>query len=355
MKEKFDSRLNVLGINFPFLVAPMVGLSHVAFRELLRFYTPSQFNFLRFTEMLSTRRIPGEKLETTHQLRTAKDEAFFVPQLLGNDEKYIRPSIEKLMQLNPWGFDINMGCPVSHTLKHNWGVRLMGDKTYAAQVARITKSASPVPVSVKLRGGAGEECDLSYLLEFTESLEDAGVDWLTIHPRPRAAGHKGEANWSLVGEVRKARSIPVVANGNIQCAEDALFVMREYNVDGVMIARAATARPWILWQIAYALGCTEAPIGREGQRPPQGPEEEGKEFIASCLKFIELLEQYFSEEEFVLERFRFHAATASKWFQFGHAFWKMSMKCKSPKELKEKVFNFGEQSENPMYERVKLI
>src|SRR5206468_3231088 len=101
----------------------------------------------------STRRIPNERLATTNELRSAPGERFFVPQLLGNEERFIAPSINRLMQLNPWGFDINMGCPVSHSLKHNWGVRLMGDIPYAASVVRMVKRHSPLPVSVKLRGG----------------------------------------------------------------------------------------------------------------------------------------------------------------------------------------------------------
>lgn len=355
MRHFEHSRLASLEIDFPFLIAPMVGLSHVAFRELIRAYTPPSVQYLAFTEMLSTRRIPDEKLETTNQLKTALGERNFVPQLLGNDEKYIRPSIAKLMQANPWGFDINMGCPVSHTLKHNWGVRLMGDKHYAADVVKVTKESSPVPVSVKLRGGTGDECDLNYLLEFTDELERAGVDWLTIHPRPRAQGHKGEANWELVSEVRKKRSIPVVANGNIQCAADAMSLLSDYKVDGAMIARAATARPWILWQIAEELGCSETPIGMEGRKAPRGQEEEGREFTRACLKYLDFLVRYFNEEDFVLERFRFHTATASRWFMFGHAFWKLSTKAKTVEQLRASVEEFAERHENPMYERVKLL
>ncbi|MEN9529318.1 MAG: hypothetical protein RI932_1191 [Pseudomonadota bacterium] len=349
------SRLLRLGLEFPFMVAPMVGLSHVAFRELVRSYTPAGLHPLRFTEMLSTRRIPDEKLETTNELRTAPDESFFVPQLLGNEEQYIAPSVKKMSQANPWGFDINMGCPVSHTLKHNWGVRLMGDPAYAAQVVEWTKKNTDRPVSVKLRGSAREDEQLDYLLQFTAALESAGADWITIHPRPRAQQHKGVANWDLVREVARVRKIPVVANGDIQTAHDALRMLTEFSADGAMIARAATARPWIMWQIAELMGNRSTPIGRDHSRCPWTPEEEGKEYIRACLKLLDLMQQFFPKEDYILEKFRFFAATGSRWYQFGHSFWKMTTKAKSCLELRDSIEDFGARFENPSYPRVKFL
>lgn len=357
METFSHSRLSTqLGIEFPFILAPMVGLSHVGLRELVRSYMPSEVKFLTFTEMLSTRRLPDEKIERASFLKTSENESHFIPQLLGNDEKFIAPSIQKLLELKPWGFDINMGCPVSHTLKHNWGVRLMGDKDYAARVVDATKRNSPLPVSVKLRGGAGEHEDIAYLLEFTKALEDAGVDWLTIHPRPRAAGHKGEANWSLVSQVRNERRVPVVANGDIQTADDAISLLKDYKVDGAMIARAATARPWIFWQILIKLGFVG--INSKGASISECPMDEvseAREFTRSCLRYIDILSHHFTDETFIVERVRFHAATAARWLQFGHAFWKLTTKAKSVNELRDQIFEFGEKSENIMYRRVKIL
>lgn len=345
-----------LGLSFPFMIAPMVGISHVAFRELVRSYTPQGIGALRFTEMLSTRKLPSERLHTTKELRISKDENHFVPQLLGNEESFIAPSIRKLMELSPWGFDINMGCPQSHVLRHNWGVRLMGDISYAADVVRITKRHSPVPVSVKLRGGADKDLDLKYLLNFTEALEHAGADWLTIHARPKAAKHEGPANWDIVGEVAAARKIPVVANGDIQTSEDALTVVEKYGCSGAMIARAATARPWILWQIAEDLGLDVKPLGRESECAPRTPADEAQEFYRSFLKLIDLVEHYFGEgdgvEEYGLQKLRFYAATASRWFMFGHSFWKVTMKSKSFDEMRERVAHYVSTTEQAMIYRI---
>ena len=345
-----------LGIKFPFMIAPMVGISHVAFRELIRYYTPVGLDSLRFTEMLSTRKLPSERLHITRELKVADSEAYFVPQILGNEERFIAPSVRKLEALGPWGFDINMGCPQSHILRHNWGVRLMGDKTYASDVVRMVKRHTKIPVSVKLRGGADKDVDANYLLDFTASLEDAGADWLTIHARPRAAKHEGPANWGVVSKVTRARSIPVVANGDIQTASDALTVTQHYRCSGAMIARAATARPWILWQIAEDLKLARAPAGYEGLRAPRTPEEEGAEYFRAFVRFIELVEKYFgsgpNDLEFGLQKLRFFAATGSKWFKFGHSFWKITMKSKNYEEMRIAVLEYAARSEHPMYDRI---
>ena len=348
--------LKALGIDFPFMIAPMVGLSHVAFRELVRSYTPVGVNALRFTEMLSTRKLPSERLHLTRELRVAPNERHFIPQLLGNEERFIEPSVRKMMELSPWGFDINMGCPQTHVLRHNWGVRLMGDPEYAADVVRMVKRHARVPVSVKLRGGADKDIDESYLMNFTSALEDAGVDWITIHARPRAAKHEGPANWGVVGKIASARKIPVVANGDIQTSDDAVKVVREFGCAGAMIARAATVRPWILWQIAEDLGMTSTPAGREGERAPRTPEDEAREFYRAFLSLIDLVECYFGEgdgkEEYGLQKLRFYAATASRWFMFGHSFWKVTMKAKDFQAMREGVADYAGRTSGVMMSRV---
>jgi tRNA-dihydrouridine synthase B len=343
-----------LGIDFPFLIAPMVGLSHVAFRELIRSYTPPSLRPLLFTEMLSTRRLPNENLHQVDMLMCAAGERNFVPQLLGNEERFIAPSIEKLLPLGPWGFDINMGCPQKKTLAHNWGVLLMGDRDYAAEVVRITKKNSPLPVSVKLRAGMGQRADLEYLLDFTSALEDAGADWLTIHCRAKGQGHKGEARWDVVGELKKKRRIPVVANGDLQNVDDALKLLNEFGVDGAMIARAATARPWILWQIANRLGITETPPNKEGQLPPFTPEEEGKEYFYALLRLTCLLQEFFGDTENALRRLRFFIATNHRWLMFGHQFWKASIKAKDLVQMRDLINDFLNKNPQPMSKRVLL-
>ncbi len=298
------------------MVAPMVGISHVAFRELIRSYLPPTVKPYLFTEMLNTRRLPSQRLDSVEMLKTAENESSLVPQLLGNEESFIADSIRKLMPLNPSAFDINMGCPKTKNLAHNWGVTLLGDADYAAQVVRVTKRHSPVPVSVKLRASGGRVIDSQFLEKFTEKLEAAGADWLTIHCRAALQGHRGDADWEVLKEIQKKRTIPIVGNGNIQTADQALEMKVSTGVEGVMIARAATARPWILGQIGKKLGLINLP-----KAIPNTLEEEGAEYFRACLHFIELLEKYYGDTTASMKRLEFYVRIGSPWMQFGHHFW----------------------------------
>lgn len=349
-----ESRLTKFGLNFPFMIGPMVGLTHVAMRELIRRYTPEGLDALFFTEMLSSLRLPSERLDYADELKIAPGETGLVPQLLANDEWYIQRSLRKLDGIRPWGIDINMGCPVKKTLRHNWGVRLLGDPLYAAQVVSITKKHSTIPVSVKMRCGL-KEADLSYICNFTDKLEEAGLDWLTIHARPKSQKHGGKAHWQLVADVRQRRSIPVVVNGDIQTAEDAISLATDCGIDGVMIGRAATARPWILWQIAEKLGYPAKPKAFPDQSAPSSPEEEGAFYLDALIHFIDLLEQYFSNEAKRNKRFKFYLIQSHKWFFYGHSLYSRCMKCQSLGEIREMIMDYKERVDFPMTNRITLL
>jgi len=346
------TRFSRLKVDFPFLVAPMVGLSHVAFRELIRAYTPDSINPLIFTEMLSSRRLPSERLERAENLFVAENEQGLIPQILGNEERFIQPSLEKLLELRPWGIDINMGCPKKKNLSHNWGVLLLGDKDYAAEVVRITKKHSPIPVSVKLRAGLGETIDTKYLDGFTEALERAGADWLTVHCRSSEQKHHGKAHWTVLRQLAQRRSIPIVANGDVQTAEDALSLIQEFGVDGAMVARAATARPWILWQIAFKCGFGTQARGRALPRPPLSPEEEGAEYFVALKRFAFLLEKYFGETPASLQRLKFYIGVSSPWLPFGHHFWKTVYSARNFNEAMERIEGYAEQNPQSLRQRV---
>ncbi|NBX24322.1 MAG: hypothetical protein EBR52_09550, partial [Microbacteriaceae bacterium] len=193
--------------------------------------------------------------------------------------------------------------------------------------------------------------------EFTQALEEAGADWITIHARTREQGHDGRADWQLVSEIAKRRRIPVVANGDIQTASDALTVLRDFGAGGVMIARAATVRPWILWQVAEDLYGDRpgelAPAGRAGEKAPRTREEESREFFRACLALIDELETHFGDrQDDALKKFSFFAATGARWFMFGHAFWAVTKKAKSTGHLRELIEDYRDRFDHPLKERV---
>jgi nifR3 family TIM-barrel protein len=301
-------------VDFPIVFAPMAGLSHVAFRQVVRSYLPAGVSTLLFTEMLSTRLLPGEDVGQTPQTQIAPGEDDLIPQLLGNDGRLIAQSLEKLQAIRPAGIDINMGCPVSKVLKHNWGVALMGDIGYAEKVVRETRRLTTLPLSVKMRTGLTD--DPEYLVDFARMLQEAGANWITLHPRIQAHHRKGSANWSYIARVREAVRIPVVGNGDIQESDDVLRMHAATGCDGVMIARASTARPWIFWQVGESLGLPP-PAGREGERAPRTPTEEGREYCRALNVFCDELEQRFLLEQ-QLTRLRLFLAWGHKWLFFGH-------------------------------------
>ena len=342
---------------FPFTVGPMVGLTHVAFRELIRQFTPPNIKPLLFTEMLSTLRLPSERFDLADELQVSQlDRGRVTPQILGNDEDYIAKSLRKLEIIEPWGVDINMGCPVKKTLRHNWGVRLMGDKDFAGEVVAKVRRHYDGPLSVKLRCGI-EVADLDFIKGFTEVLEKNGADWITIHARLKADKHKGLANWGLLRELKQFRKIPLIGNGDLQTADDAYALVKDYGLDGGMFGRAATARPWVLWQLAEKLGMScERPEAALSDHPPKTPEEDGQYYLIAMETFAGLLDRYFQNEARKMRKFRFLVTTSHKWCVFGNSFYRRCMKIKTWSEMAPMIADYrASLSGFPMRSRISML
>ncbi len=328
--------LNIQDLNFPLCLAPMVGLSHVALRELCFGYMPENAHTIWPTEMLNSRRLPSEDLGRTPETSKHLQDENLVPQILGNEENFIRKSIEKLVEWGAVGIDINMGCPVQKALKHNYGVALMGDAKYAAEVVKMSVKNSPVPVSVKLR--AVHESESSALLDFIKGIEDAGASWITLHPRTAAQKRRGNADWNQIREIGSSISIPVIGNGDIQTCSDVLRMREETSCALVMCGRALTARPWLFWQLGEHLGL-KAPAGFKGISAPATPAEEGAEYGRALMKMAGLCELYFGEN-LGLRKFRFFVKTGSPWLIFGHQLYSLMTKAKTFLEVQTYLAQF---------------
>ncbi|NQZ19756.1 MAG: tRNA-dihydrouridine synthase family protein [Bdellovibrionales bacterium] len=300
-------------VNFPLCLAPMVGLSHMAFRQMVREYMPEGAVTLWPSEMLNSRRLPHEYLHKIPEAMKAEDENFWMPQILANEEEKIKLSLAKLFDYGAQGVDINMGCPVKKALKHNYGVSLMGDAGYAAEVVSMAVKYSQGPVSVKLRAvGADQKADW---IQFVKGLEEAGADWLCLHPRTAEQKRKGQADWSQIKELTENVSVPVIGNGDIQTVDDIIQMIEASGCDMVMAGRVLTARPWLMWQLGEKLGWPN-PLGKEGAAPST-PEEEGVEYGKSLLRLLDLMKENFPER-LALRKFIFHVKTGAVWLPFGH-------------------------------------
>jgi tRNA-dihydrouridine synthase len=219
---------------------------------------------------------------------------------------------------------------------------------------KFVRSLTQMPLSAKLRCADKLPDAESRLASLAGRLADAGSNWLTIHARPRQDGHKGTADWALVGRIRNQLSIPVVANGDIQTADDAVAVIQDHGVDGAMIGRALAARPWIFWQIADKLGLKSAPVGRPGERAPCAPEQESREYFRAALMFLELLQRDYPTDELVLKRFRFFVQTGSPWFTYGHSLWAMTTKHQTVDALRDALVRYAERATHPIAGRVEF-
>ena len=320
-------------VNFPLSLAPMVGMSHVGLRALVRDYTPADARTIWPTEMLSSWRLPNEVLGQTDETFIEPGEDLMVPQILGNAEKPIGDSVRALAAWGAAGVDVNMGCPVRKALKHNYGVALMGDPDYAAEVVRFGVQASALPVSVKLR--AGLQNDTEFLLKFTRGLQDAGASWITLHPRVGHMKRRGAADWPQVRTVREALDIPVIGNGDVQCVDDVFELARVSGCDAVMVGRALAARPWMMWQVGERLGFAP-PTAHQGRRAPATPLEEGAEYQRATLFMIDVLERHFAWEP-ASKRLRFHVRMTAGWLEWGQALFSAVSKAKDFAQLRAAV------------------
>ncbi|UOF02600.1 tRNA dihydrouridine synthase [Bdellovibrio reynosensis] len=328
-------------VNFPLCLAPMVGLTHVALREVMREYLPDGAYTIWPTEMLNSRRIPGENLEKTPETMRAVHEPGLVPQILGNEEIPIAESVKRLIEWGAEAIDINMGCPVQKALKHNYGVALMGDPNYAAEVVRMTVKNSSIPVSVKLRA-VGSTKEFDDLLTFVSGLRNSGAAWVCLHPRTAAQKRRGFADWEQIKQLHQAVDFPVIGNGDVQTAEDALLMLKETGCDMAMAGRGLAARPWMMWQVGEDLGFAP-PTGKEGLRAPRTSEEEGAEYGKVLLKLIDRCRHYFGED-LAMRKVRFYVRTTSVWLPFGNTLVGVCAKARTLDEMVVGVQKFFEGS-----------
>jgi tRNA-dihydrouridine synthase B len=350
-EEMMNNKRRPLGqlADFPFCLAPMVGLSHVVLRDLVRKYLPAGSQTIWPTEMLSSRRLVGQRLGETPETFTSAIDTNLVPQILVNEDRFIQASVPKLEKWGAVGIDINMGCPQSKALKHNYGVALMGDPEYAHNVVRMSRRHTNLPLSVKLRAGTNN--DREFLKRFCEGLYQAGADWLTLHPRTPEQKRKGNADWSQIRMIKEEFQLPLIGNGDVQTWEDAIRMKEETGCDAVMIGRALTARPWMLWQIGHELGLPN-PEGLEGP-PPLTPEEEALEFGRALKFFVERSYEIFSERD-AKKRVLFYTKVSHSWLNYGHSIAAKISKAKSHKEMIEAIEKFFQSTGLRMSQRTEL-
>lgn len=172
----------------------------------------------------------------------------FIVQVFGHDPQHFLEAAKIIEQLGADGIDINMGCPAAKVVSSCHGAALIQKPELAAELVHATKKAVSIPVSVKTRLGWHTS---DTLINFCTALEQAGAEALAIHGRTYHEKFTGKANWEPIYELKKHVKVPVIGNGDISCAQDALDKIG--NLDGVMVGRGTFGNPWVMKDVGDAL------------------------------------------------------------------------------------------------------
>ena len=246
-------------IRCPVLQSPLSGVSDHVFRSLVRRWAPEA---LLFTEMVNASSLKlGYGLNKVEEL--SKEKGPIGVQLFDHRPKAIVDAAIRAEKAGAYLVDINMGCPVKTIAEKGGGSALLRDPDLASKIVREVAKAVGIPVTVKMRlGWCNESSDP---VSFALRMQDAGAQLLTLHGRTRKQGFTGKADWLAIAKVKKELQIPVIANGDINNADDAFQCLKITCADGIMIGRGSMGAPWLVGQINSCLKGTnifEAPDPR---------------------------------------------------------------------------------------------
>lgn len=282
-------------VEFPVMLAPMAGVSDLAFRILCH----RQGAGLVCTEMVSAKAIYYKNKGTDELMMSVPEERPLMLQLFGSDPE-LMAAMAAQVEEGPWDIiDVNMGCPVPKVVKNGDGSALLQDIPRIEAIVSAMTRAVKKPVTVKIRKGFGLEDECA--AEAARAAEAAGAAAITVHGRTREQFYSGQADWSAIRRVKEAVKIPVFGNGDINSAQDAARMIRETGVDGIAIGRGAKGNPWLFGEIRSYL--------RDGSMPARPTAHEVGNMILQHLA----LELEYKPEHVAVREMRKHVA----WYTAG--------------------------------------
>ncbi|HEY1009605.1 MAG: tRNA dihydrouridine synthase DusB [Daejeonella sp.] len=232
---------------FPLLLAPMEDVSDPPFR----FVCKQNGVDMMYTEFISSEGLIRDAAKSKAKLDIFEYERPIGIQIFGSEIESMREATKIASAAGPDLIDINYGCPVKNVACRGAGASLLQDIDRMVLMTKSVVDATHLPVTVKTRLGWDDNTKNVY--EVAERLQDVGIQALTIHGRTRAQMYKGEADWTLIREIKRNPriKIPIFGNGDVNSIEKAAAWRMEYEIDGIMIGRAAIGYPWIFREIKH--------------------------------------------------------------------------------------------------------
>ena len=233
----------------PVMLAPMEDVTDVSFRQICR----EQGADMVYTEFVSADAVIRNIDSTLRKMVINPGERPAAIQIYGRE---VGPMVEAARiaeQAKPEVLDINFGCPVKKVAHKGAGAGMLRNIPLMLEITREVVKAVNLPVTVKTR--LGWDCNNKIIVELAEQLQDCGIQALTIHGRTRSQMYNGEADWTLIGEVKNnpRMTIPIIGNGDITSAQKLAEYYNRYGVDGIMVGRASIGAPWIFREMKQYL------------------------------------------------------------------------------------------------------
>ena len=230
--------------------APMAGVTDRPYRTLVKQLGAAY----AVSEMVTSRSDLRDSLKTSRRLDHTGESGPIAVQIAGTDAEMMAEAAIYNLQRGAQIIDINMGCPAKKVCQKWAGSALMQDEPLAMSIIEaVVKAALPYGAPVTLKMRTGWRCDQRNAVSLAKQAESAGVQMITVHGRSRDQGYKGQAEYDTIAQVKRAVSVPVVANGDIDSPQKAQQVLQHTGVDAVMIGRAAQGRPWLFREIHHYL------------------------------------------------------------------------------------------------------
>ncbi len=311
------------------VLAPMAGISNSAYRTIIKEMGAG----LIYAEMVSDKAISYESKKTIDMLYMTDMERPIAQQIFGSDkESFVKAAkyIEKTMK--PDIIDINMGCPVPKVaIKNQAGSALLKNPEKVYEIVSSVVNAVNVPVTVKIR--SGWDNNSINAVEIAKMIERAGASAITVHPRTRAQGYTGNADWNIIKAVKENVTIPVIGNGDIRSCYDAKRMLEETKCDAVMIGRGVLGNPWLIKECVEYLGTGKEPI-----------KVSLKEKMDMVKRHYKLLEETKGEKLALLEM-RTHAAWYLKGLENSTKLKEAIFKTKTKEKFLKLIDDFIEQND----------